>query len=62
MNRGNSGDSLDDHKVRVDMTDTTDTEVEDDYKKKKRRNEGKEMVKSQIGLRERVEERMKQLG
>ena len=36
MDRDNSADSLDEHKVRVDMTDTTDTEVEDDYKKKRR--------------------------
>jgi len=29
-----SPDSVDDHPVRIDIVDTTDTEVDDDYRKK----------------------------
>ena len=33
--RGVSPDSLDETRVRIDVTDTTDTEVDDDYKRKR---------------------------
>ena len=33
--RGMSPDSMDETRVRIDVTDTTDTEVDDDYKRKR---------------------------